>query len=187
MSDYKYPYINDKRLYAATMCACRMIRETGWFNKGVQYAADQYGFSFEDVANQVRIRQAAGQRHKTEEKKARGEKATYKWFIYCIATATEARPSPYWDTIGYLKVGKARSFENLYVTLNETTFQWSKRNDTGSVYAIYYLSDIYGEYATKAEAESHVQEAARWYEDVNDKFDGWIKNAREEKEMEGKK
>lgn len=31
----KYPYISDKRMYAAVMNACKYIRETGYFNKAI--------------------------------------------------------------------------------------------------------------------------------------------------------
>ena len=38
---YKYPYIQDKNMYAAVMYACKMIRENGYFNKAVEYALER--------------------------------------------------------------------------------------------------------------------------------------------------
>lgn len=73
MSENKYPYIADKELYAAVMGACNYIRETGWFNKATQYYADKYGLDVDVVREEVRKRQAAGQKGKT--------RSPYKWFV----------------------------------------------------------------------------------------------------------
>ena len=184
MGDYKYPYINDKRLYAAVMCACKMIRENGWFNKAVEYAAETYGFEFDKVAEEVRKRQAAGRRASEEEKKERGEKTTYKWFIYCIARASDARVDPLWDTRHLLRVRRSHSADKLKKWLADLTFEWSKREYTGSNYDIYYHSDVYGEYGTKAEAEAHIREAREGYTVVNEKYGGWLLEAKKGEKRE---
>lgn len=69
----KYPYIPDKKMYAAVMGACKWIREDGYFNKAVSYYADKYGVSRTELAKHVRARQAAGQMGKKREK--------YKYYI----------------------------------------------------------------------------------------------------------
>jgi hypothetical protein len=73
MSEYKYPYISDKKMYAAVRGACNYIRETGWFNKATQYYADKYGLDVDRVKEEVRKRQAAGQQGR--------KRMPYKWFV----------------------------------------------------------------------------------------------------------
>lgn len=59
----KMPYIADKKLYAATMFAAKMIRENGYFNKDCRVAANYYGVDEDDVAREVRRRQSVGQKN----------------------------------------------------------------------------------------------------------------------------
>ena len=42
MNENKYPYIADKKMYAAVMSACKYIRETGRFNQAVERNAEWY-------------------------------------------------------------------------------------------------------------------------------------------------
>jgi hypothetical protein len=63
----KMPYIADKKLYAAVMFACKMIREEGYFNKAVKIAARYYDVDADDVANEIRKRQSVGQMGKNVE------------------------------------------------------------------------------------------------------------------------
>ena len=63
MSKYKYPYI-PRDYYPAVIQACKMIRETGWFNKAVSYYARQYDLDETELAFHIRKRQAAGQKGK---------------------------------------------------------------------------------------------------------------------------
>ena len=72
----KLPYIQDRQLYAAVMGACRYVRETGYFNRAVNYYADKYGVSANDVAKYVRIAQGAGQKQMNTQRPARH----YLWF-----------------------------------------------------------------------------------------------------------
>ena len=62
---YKYPFIPDKRMYAAVMGACKYIRETGYFNKAVQYNADKFGVDPNELEKEIRKRQSAGQKGKS--------------------------------------------------------------------------------------------------------------------------
>lgn len=64
MSGHKYPYI-PKKYYKPVMFACKMIRETGYFNKAINTAARYYGVDADEVAKHVRARQGAGQKGKT--------------------------------------------------------------------------------------------------------------------------
>lgn len=57
---YKLPYINDKRLYAAVMTACSMVKESGWLNKACKYAADKYDVREADVRDYVLIASRRG-------------------------------------------------------------------------------------------------------------------------------
>ena len=68
----KYPYIADKRMYAAVMGACSYIRDTGYFNKAVSYYADKYGVDENELAKHIRARQSSGQKGKTRK---------YKYFL----------------------------------------------------------------------------------------------------------
>ena len=66
---YKYPYIADKKMYAAVMGACSYIRDTGYFNKAVSYYADKYGVDAAELEAHIRKRQGAGQKGKTRQYK----------------------------------------------------------------------------------------------------------------------
>ena len=69
----KYPYIADKSLYAAVMYACKIIRETGHFNRAVNTAAKRYRIDAGRLETALRQRQAAGQTGKKRGKQ--------KWFV----------------------------------------------------------------------------------------------------------
>ena len=63
MSENKYPYV-PKKYYPAVILACKMIRESGWFNKAVSYCANKYNLDEDTLAHHIRKRQAAGQKGK---------------------------------------------------------------------------------------------------------------------------
>jgi hypothetical protein len=67
---YKYPFIADKRLYAAVMYACTLVRKYGEYNRACNTAAKKYGVSAEDVRTELSKRAGAG--HKG---------AKMKWFV----------------------------------------------------------------------------------------------------------
>ena len=71
MSDYKYPYI-PKKYYAATMFACKMIRENGYFNKAIRIASNYYDVDADELEKHVRARQAG-------KKTSVGRK--YHWYV----------------------------------------------------------------------------------------------------------
>ena len=107
MSENKYPYIADKKLYAAVRGACNYIRETGWFNKATQYYADKYGLDVELVRKEVRKRQSAGQKGKG--------RASYKWFVVerklCFSGGFLNGPSSTTDGYHIIKATNKRNAE----------------------------------------------------------------------------
>ena len=89
----KLPYIPDKRLYAAVMGACSYVRDTGWFNKAVNYYADKYGVDSDDVAKYVRMAQSNGQKKAAKEKPTR----KYKWFAVEYSMGNERNGGAYFE------------------------------------------------------------------------------------------
>ena len=143
----KYPYIPDKRMFAAVMCACHMIRESGWFNKAVSYAADKFNVDEDDLAKHIRERQAAGQRKKQT---AKGRK--YKWFISEKWVRSEADGEGH--SLG-LSVFRASSPHNAEHKFSEEDLNNTIRNDYGGNYAPVFSHHVRGNpdgYPTKAEA-----------------------------------
>ena len=87
---YKLPYIKDKRLYAAVMTACSMVKESGWLNKACKYAADKYDVRESDVRDYVLIASRRGRiiSGNSGRKRAKQHKVTrvdeyYSAFISC--------------------------------------------------------------------------------------------------------
>lgn len=71
MSESKYPYI-PREYYAATMFACKMIRENGYFNKAIKIAANYYQVDETILKEHVRKRQGAGQK---------GSRRKYQYYL----------------------------------------------------------------------------------------------------------
>ena len=71
MNKYKYPYI-PKEYYAATMFACKMIRENGYFNRAIEMASRYYDVDSEELKYYVNARKNAG-----ENKHNKGKKLKY--------------------------------------------------------------------------------------------------------------
>ena len=70
----KYPYIQNKKMYAAVMGACKWIRQDGYFNKAVKYYADKFNVDEKELENHIRARQSAGQKGK--------KRGNYKYYRY---------------------------------------------------------------------------------------------------------
>lgn len=142
MPGYKYPYIADKKLYAAVMGACSYIRETGWFNKATQYYADKYDLDVELVREEVRKRQAAGQKGR--------KRGTYKWFVVerhvCSSGGFLYGPSK--TTEGYYVV-KATNKHNA-----ERRFEYYPRDP----YSPYYSGSAIYEGDSEEECENWLRE-----------------------------
>ncbi len=141
----KYPYIPDKKMFAAVMFACKLIRETGWFNKAVEEAADYYGVDEEELKRHIRERQSAGQKGK-----AKGRK--YRWFILSKYELTDAQG--YYE-YGDYRIIRATSHENASCHFAEADERETMRCDYGGNYAPQIGHTVIGEhdgYETKSEA-----------------------------------
>lgn len=136
-----YPYIANKKLYAAVMFACKMIRENGYFNKAVKIAANYYDVDENEVIAQVRARQSAGQ------KKANAKtKRKYKWFTCCIVTQSFG--------VGQQDVSEPfvrRGLDAKNISRDEGHFYY------GGNYEWESFETAMKEYETKKEAEAHLQ------------------------------
>ena len=142
---HKYPFIPDKRMYAAVMGACSYIRETGYFNKAVSYYADKYNVDEDDLAKHIRARQSAGQRGRTSS--AKGKK--YKWFIvsdvyYCDAYGEE-EPTNH-------RIERGISKDSILNRHFESDLRFSRANDYGGSYAPSRTTLCSAGYSTEQEA-----------------------------------
>ena len=142
----KYPYIKDKKMYAAVMGACRYIRETGYFNKAVSYYAGKYGLQEEALAAEIRKRQAAGQKNR--------KTAQYKYFVIVRRCCCEANQE--WEEIER-SVAKATSKENIEKRCAERNWREQRKNDYGGSYAPVFYSDVFGPYGTESEARAALE------------------------------
>lgn len=143
----KYPFIPDKRMYAAVMGACSMIRATGHFHRAVEYYADKYGVDESELESHIRERQGAGQKGK------KGGK--YKYYIVCKVTNTDAR----WErSRSNYEIIRALSKENAEKRFWVADWYETRRDDYGGSYAGIYNHEVIGEYETKAQAESRLKE-----------------------------
>lgn len=141
----KYPYIHDKTMYCAVMFACKLIRETRYFNKAVETAAEYYGVDEEELKRHIRERQAAGQKGK-----AKGRK--YRWFILVKYDMTDAQG--YYEYNDY-RIVRATSHTNAIHHFAEADIRETKQSDYGGSYSPLIGHTVVGEhdgYETKSEA-----------------------------------
>ncbi len=141
----KYPYIHDKNMFAAVMFACKLIRETGYFNKAVRKTADYYNVDADELIRHIRERQAAGQRGR-----AKGRK--YRWFILNEYQETEAQGIM--NCHNYCII-RATCYENASSRFSEKDWRESVAQDYGGNYAPWISHSVVGDhdgYATKSEA-----------------------------------
>lgn len=66
----KYPWI-PREYYAATMFACKMIRENGYFNRAIAISSRYYSVDRDELERHVKARQNAGKK---------GMERKYYWF-----------------------------------------------------------------------------------------------------------
>lgn len=148
---YTYPYISDPELYKATIFACKMIRQNGYFNKAVNTAAKYYHVSADDVAAEVRKRQSAGQKKANREK----PKKTYSYyairFHWYSTYYNEHKPGHEYA------VKRATSEANARAAL-------PKQGKTDDIYGWAFLpvtdEGYVAAFKTKAEAEEQIK---AWY------------------------
>lgn len=158
---YTMPYIKDKSLYAATMFACKLIREKGWFNKACQKAADYYDVDVDEVKRCVRARQSAGQKRAN----ANSPKRKYKYFLAWGITANDMGERL---TDGCAIV-RGLSLESVKRTLARRDDERSRRDYSDSVYAPCYFHFVDGPYETEDDARADAEncylrrkESRRW-------------------------
>lgn len=118
----KYEYIPDKKMYAAVMGACAYIRNTGWFNKAVNYYADKYNVDADQLAEHIRRRQSVGQKASTKKRK-------YYWYAVEYSMGNERNGCDYFSPLeARYTIKRGMSAENVKNAL-------SKRDDFLSEYA----------------------------------------------------
>lgn len=148
MTKYKYPFIRGgKNMVAAVLGACQYIRETGYFNKAVTIYSSRYGVDREELEQNIRARQAAGQK---------GQSRKYYWFIVekYDFYAEAGVPCVCQDTFNGLTVRKATSEKNACKS-------WS--DNTGSAYDNVHIEIAIGKYDTEAEAYKDVRLRTPYY------------------------
>lgn len=127
---YKYPYIADKRMYAAVMSACKYIRETGCFNMAVRYNAEKFGVDAVELEKEIRKRQSAGQTGK----RSRSFGKKYRYFIVVEQVHTDASGYVYNDPI----ILKGLSRESVEKRFSDLDWKRTIRADYGGSYAPVY-------------------------------------------------
>lgn len=145
MSDYKYPFI-PREYYPAVMGACKMIRETGYFNKAVSFYADKYNVDRDELEKHIRARQSAGQKGKKSNNSGR----KYKYFIvvetcWCEADGVTSYSNP--------AVLRGLSSESVVRRFIDSDWYFTVRNDYGGSYAPVRGHVAIAEFQTKEEAE----------------------------------
>ena len=146
MNENKYPYIADKKMYAAVMSACKYIRETGRFNQAVERNAEWYGVNAKDLEKEIRKRQAAGQRNSSVKRK-------YKYFVVVSLVETGEGAQRYAEEV---EIVKGTSKENVSSRYLDNDFRKTRAADYGGIYAPYYYHEVIAEYDTKEDAEKNI-------------------------------
>lgn len=142
----KYPWI-PREYYAATMFACKMIRENGYFNKAIDIASSYYGVDYDTLEGHVRARQAAGQRGR----RAPNTGKKLKWWY--IPTLENAPHESCWEVMPTVKRGYSP----------KSIFRTLVREDNAPLWSEYYKSygDAVGPFDTKDEAERAASKYAK--------------------------
>lgn len=157
---YKYPYISDKKMYAAVMGACKYIRETGYFNKAVRYYAERYGVNEKELEKQIRLRQSAGQKGKAGSSAGK----TYKWFIVVETCHSDAA---YEYSISDPQVLKGISSASVVRRFSDNDWRRTTRDDYGGSYAPVYRHEAIAEFDTESEARKQLSD---WRKYAKEKF-----------------
>lgn len=145
----KFPYIADKKMYAAVMGACAYIRDKGWFNKAVSYYSKKYGVDSDDLAAHIRARQSVGQRNKRSQKE-------HKYFC-CVRTIESGYNWTYADTATIRKCTSTENARDAHVKDQH----WGT-SDYGYRFEYYTLIGNENGYSDKEAAMS-----------VKSKYDAW--------------
>lgn len=146
MSDYKYPLIKGgKAMVAATLGACSWIRTSGNFNRAISYYANKYGVDRDELEANVRARQAAGQKGRKPATKGR----TFKWFLVCEVSWSDAAPEKNYCDPQVLKGLSKKTVERRFV---DQDWKKSAMNDYGGSYAPVFHHEAIAEFDSEADA-----------------------------------
>jgi hypothetical protein len=153
--NYKYPYIKGgKQMVAAVLGACKMISDTGYFNKAVSYYSEKYDVDKEELAKNIRARQAAGQKGRT---------CKYRYYAvlffkdYYTADDAGTRASWIWEEQDakkhtYVKVLRATNKKNAETQIDnmgDACFPYK----SGTDYWVFHIK----EFTEKKEAEKYLE------------------------------
>lgn len=144
MKRHKYPYI-PRDYYPAVMFACRIIRESGNFNRAIRASASYYGVDATLLADHVRKRQGAGQSGR--------RRGSYRWFV--VRTQSWSEGSGY-GTSSY-EVVKGLSVDSVSRRFSNRNHRMTVANDYGGAYAPCWSSEVFGPYPTEGEAEDEMR------------------------------
>lgn len=161
MSSYKYPFITGgKNMVAATLGACSYIRATGYFNKAISYYAQKYNVNEYELTQNVRARQAAGQKKRAPVSK--GKK--YKWFLICQTVWCEADGVTDYDNP---VIVKGLSKETVHRRFTDSDWYATIRNDYGGSYAPVYGHQVIAEFDNEHDA---VRAGEHWKDFIPNRY-----------------
>ena len=140
-----YPYISDKRMYAAVMGACSWIRKDGYFNKAVKYYSEKYNVDPKELEKNIRARQSEGQKGK--------RRGSYKWFVVGAKTIVDGIPSESYE----LSIVKGISNESVEKRFDEIDMKRTRSEDTGSDFSPVFFHYILGSFGSESEAKEFMQ------------------------------
>ena len=138
-------------MVAAVLQACAYIRETGYFNKAVDYYANKYEVDRKELEKNIRARQAAGQKGK----KSVSTGKRFKWFLVCETKFIEADGETYYQ---YPQVLKGLSPESVVNRFTDADWKRTVRADYGGSYAPSYSHEAIAEFGSKEEADAALSE-----------------------------
>ena len=144
MKKYRYPYV-PRDYYPAVMFACKIIRESGCFNRAISTSASYYGVDETVLADHVRKRQGAGQSGR--------RRGSYKWFVVRTQSWSEGSGYGYPD----YQVVRGLSVDSVGRRFDERNYRWTVANDYGGAYAPSWSSEVFGPYQTEGEAEEEMR------------------------------
>lgn len=144
MKRHKYPYV-PRDYYPAVMFACRIIRESGNFNRAIRASASYYGVDESVLADHVRKRQGAGQSGK--------RRGSYSWFV--VRTQSWCEGSGY--GVPSYEVVRGLSCDSVSRRFAERDDRMTIAGDYGGAYAPCWSSKVFGPYPTEGEAEEDMR------------------------------
>ena len=153
MAKAERPYI-PREYYPAVRFACKMLRETGWYNKSISKAASYYDIDEDELKEWV---------NKWTHAKPRASGYKMKWFLVQMEISCEA--NSYCGDVR-LEIVKGKSKDTVENRLADIEWKFDRRNDTGSSYSRTMLSGVIGEYDTEEDAKTAMIERRRVVDEI---------------------